>query len=90
MQIIVFAKYGSCKSSPQTPHALPIRCMGPPQVLSPLHQPPYEQKLIVQDANYCGCQVQNKNKNFIYIFPKSFMIFCQELIDPKRNYKNQI
>jgi hypothetical protein len=28
--------------------------------------------------------------NFIYIFPKSFMIFCQELSNPKRNYENQI
>ncbi len=28
--------------------------------------------------------------NFIYIFPKSFMKFCQELLDPKRNYENQI
>ncbi len=27
---------------------------------------------------------------FIYIFPKLFMIFCQELLDPKRNYENQI
>jgi hypothetical protein len=33
---------------------------------------------------------QNSFPNFIYIFPKSFMIFCQELLDPKRNYKNQI
>jgi hypothetical protein len=32
---------------------------------------------------------QNSFPNFIYIFPKSFMIFCQELLDPKRNYKNQ-
>jgi hypothetical protein len=22
--------------------------------------------------------------------PKSFMIFCQELLDPKKNYENQI
>jgi hypothetical protein len=33
---------------------------------------------------------QNSFPNFIYIFPKSFMIFCQELEDPKRNYENQI
>jgi hypothetical protein len=33
---------------------------------------------------------QNSFPNFIYIFPKSFMIFCQELQDPKRNYENQI
>ncbi len=33
---------------------------------------------------------QNSFPNFTYIFPKSFMIFCQELLDPKRNYKNQI
>ncbi len=33
---------------------------------------------------------QNSIPNFIYIFPKSFMIFCQELLDPKRNYENQI
>jgi hypothetical protein len=32
---------------------------------------------------------QNSFPNFIYIFPKSFMIFCQELLDPKRNYENQ-
>jgi hypothetical protein len=28
--------------------------------------------------------------NFIYIFPNSFTIFCQKLLDPKRNYENQI
>jgi len=33
---------------------------------------------------------QNSFPNFIYMFPKSFMIFCQELQDPKRNYENQI
>jgi hypothetical protein len=33
---------------------------------------------------------QNPFPNFIYIFPKSFMIFCQELHNPKRNYENQI
>ncbi len=33
---------------------------------------------------------QNSFPNFIYIFPKSFMRFCQELQDPKRNYENQI
>ncbi len=33
---------------------------------------------------------QNSFPNFIYIFPKSFMMFCQELLDPKRNYENQI
>ncbi len=33
---------------------------------------------------------QNSFPNFNDIFPKSFMIFCQELIDPKRNYENQI
>ncbi len=33
---------------------------------------------------------QNSFLNLIYIFPKSSMIFCQELQDPKRNYKNQI
>ena len=33
---------------------------------------------------------QNSFPNFIFIFPKSFMIFCQEPLDPKRNYKNQI
>ncbi len=27
---------------------------------------------------------QNSFPNFIYIFPQSFMIFCQELLDPKR------
>ncbi len=31
---------------------------------------------------------QNLFPNLIYIFPKSFMIFCQELQDPKRNYEN--
>jgi hypothetical protein len=33
---------------------------------------------------------QNSFPNLIYIFPKSFMIFCQELHNPKRNYENQI
>jgi hypothetical protein len=33
---------------------------------------------------------QNSFPNFNYIFTKSFMIFCQELQDPKRNYENQI
>jgi hypothetical protein len=33
---------------------------------------------------------QNSFSNFISIFPKSFMIFCQALQDPKRNYENQI
>jgi hypothetical protein len=33
---------------------------------------------------------QNSFPNLIYIFPKSFMIFYQELQDPKRNYKNQV
>ncbi len=33
---------------------------------------------------------QNSFPNSIYIFPKSFMIFSQELRNPKRNYENQI
>jgi hypothetical protein len=33
---------------------------------------------------------QNSFPNLIYIFPESFMIFCQELQDPKRNYENQV
>ncbi len=33
---------------------------------------------------------QNLFLNFIFIFPKSFMIFCRELKDPKRNYESQI
>ncbi len=33
---------------------------------------------------------QNSFLNFIFIFPKSFMIFCRELQDPKRNYQSQI
>ncbi len=33
---------------------------------------------------------QNLFPNFIYIFPKSFMIFYQELLDSKRNYENKI
>ncbi len=33
---------------------------------------------------------QNSFLNFIFIFPKSFMIFCWELQDPKRNYESQI
>jgi hypothetical protein len=33
---------------------------------------------------------QNSFPTFIYIFPKIFMIFCQELQDTKRNYENQI
>ncbi len=32
----------------------------------------------------------NSFPNLIYIFPKAFMIFCQELQDSKRNYENQI
>jgi hypothetical protein len=31
---------------------------------------------------------QNSFPNLIHIFPKSFMIFCQELQDPERNYEN--
>ncbi len=33
---------------------------------------------------------QNSFPNFIYIIPKSFMVFCQELCNPKKNYENQI
>jgi hypothetical protein len=33
---------------------------------------------------------QNSFPNLIYIIPKSFMVFCQELHNPKRNYENQI
>ncbi len=33
---------------------------------------------------------QNSFPNFIYINRKSFMTFCQELGNPKRNYENQI
>jgi hypothetical protein len=33
---------------------------------------------------------QNSFPYLIYIFPKSFLIFCQELQDPKRNYEYQI
>jgi hypothetical protein len=33
---------------------------------------------------------QNSFPNFIHIIPKSFMVFCQELHNPKRNYENQI
>jgi hypothetical protein len=33
---------------------------------------------------------QNSFSNFIHIIPKSFMEFCQELHNPKRNYENQI
>ncbi len=33
---------------------------------------------------------QNSFPNFIHIIPKSFMVFCQELRNPKRNYENQI
>ena len=33
---------------------------------------------------------QNSFPNFIYIIPKTFMIFCQELGNPNRNYENQI
>ncbi len=32
---------------------------------------------------------KNSFPNFIYIFPKSFMKFCLELRNPKRNYENQ-
>jgi hypothetical protein len=33
---------------------------------------------------------QTSFPNLISTFPKSLMIFCQELLDPKRNYENQI
>jgi hypothetical protein len=33
---------------------------------------------------------QNSFPNYIHIIPKSFMVFCQELHNPKRNYENQI
>jgi hypothetical protein len=33
---------------------------------------------------------QNSFPNLIYIVPKSFMRFCQELQDPKRKHENQI
>ena len=33
---------------------------------------------------------KNSFPNFIHIIPKSFMVFCQELRNPKRNYENQI
>ncbi len=33
---------------------------------------------------------QKSFPNFIHIISKSFVIFCQELQDPKRNYENQI
>jgi hypothetical protein len=32
---------------------------------------------------------QNSFPNFIPIIPKSFMVFCQELHNPKRNYENR-
>ncbi len=32
---------------------------------------------------------QNSFPNFIFIILKSFMIFCQELGNPKRNYEKQ-
>jgi hypothetical protein len=33
---------------------------------------------------------QNSFPNLIYVILKSFMVFCQELHNPKRNYENQI
>jgi hypothetical protein len=54
------------------------------------------QRLMSLTANNFGRMYSRKRisqtsfPNFIYIFPKSFMIFCQELSNPKRNYKNQI
>jgi hypothetical protein len=33
---------------------------------------------------------QNSFSNFIFIIPKSFMVFCQELHNSKRNDENQI
>jgi len=33
---------------------------------------------------------QNSFPSFIYIIPNSFMVFCLELNNPKRNYENQI
>ncbi len=33
---------------------------------------------------------QNSFPNFIHIIPKSFMVFCKGLRNPKRNYENQI
>ncbi len=45
-------------------------------------------------ANNFGLMYSRKSHNsfpnFIYIVPKSFMVFCQELHNPKRNYENQI
>jgi hypothetical protein len=32
---------------------------------------------------------QNSFPNFIHKIPKSFMVFCQELHNPKRIYENQ-
>jgi hypothetical protein len=33
---------------------------------------------------------QNSFPNFICIIPKSFMVFCQELRNPKKNYENKM
>jgi hypothetical protein len=33
---------------------------------------------------------QNSFPNFICVIPKSFMVFYQELRNPKRNYENQM
>jgi hypothetical protein len=44
-------------------------------------------------ANNFGIRYSRKRisqNSFPNIFSKPFMIFCQELQDPKRNYENQI
>ncbi len=54
--------------------------------------PTHNLKLFILYIKYLQSLKKNKPKlvsNFIYIFPKSFMIFCQELHNPKRNYENQ-
>ncbi len=49
---------------------------------------------VIHTANNFGFMYSRKRisqysfPNFTYIFPKSFMIFCHELLDPKRNYEN--
>jgi hypothetical protein len=54
------------------------------------------ESVILYTANNFGLMYSQKRishnsfPNFIHIIPKSFMISCQELSNPKRNYENQI
>ncbi len=63
---------------------------------SPLWSKRLEYELTFHTANNFGLMCsrkrigQNSFPNLICIIPKSFMVFWQELHNPKRNYENQI